>query len=651
MLWLACVLLWAGQAADVESTCWSASAETRCCPEVDFNDWVEDVTFNNFSLASDDLAFSVSIQIPAVLDEASMDWALDIDGSGIWIHVELAVGDLLRYVEKKFSGTFMVDSMTMETDATHLDFGSAQSLTIVRSVDSDGATHRVKWYGESDHHGGGNGGGLILLAEVTYPPGSGSAGPSPFPFALSLSQSGKPTPKLDSDDGTVHSQYSPRFGPGAPKTQHFSSSSATFSRTAGTSGSVGPACLWNRALRRSELEDKLAKDWCEEFSDSDDAQPCDTATVSLDFFCTDQYQPSMPKISRQFDVDPEAVGSTIQIHLMSSALAMLCAGHWIRQRGMRQMILGYCGASSSWLPVRSAGISASSSVAVSAMLTASYADREELRRASNKVACVALIAHIAGPATGGLIAWAFGSYGWQVSFLAVFGLTALNTLASYLLLPDAGRLMPEWKRSHQKLISSRKEMVLMSVNGFIFESSFLLGIRPAALMMSILVASRAFGMLASTTLGFSPVEALNLFSPLLLLAAGYAAVVGALMISDNPLTYMSGLALHQFLAHGPTWAVLAEAQKDPELDDAGLPPHIYAGIMNASACLLSLFGLSAISGGPSAVLYVIAIMSATSQACIRAGSLWAAAKQLFRAQQAFESTSDSDPAPKPPPDD
>ena len=41
-----------------------------------------------------------------------MDWALDIDGSGIWIHVELAVGDLLRYVEKKFSGTFMVDSMT-----------------------------------------------------------------------------------------------------------------------------------------------------------------------------------------------------------------------------------------------------------------------------------------------------------------------------------------------------------------------------------------------------------------------------------------------------------------------------------------------------------------------------------------------------------
>ncbi|CAE7724771.1 mdtL [Symbiodinium sp. CCMP2592] len=404
-------------------------------------------------------------------------------------------------------------------------------------------------------------------------------------------------------------------------------------------------------------------------------------TTGLDFFCTDQYQPSMPKISRQFGVDPEAVGSTIQVHLISSALATLCAGHWIRQRGTRQMILwcqlflaaGALGCafapSFGWFVVGRVlqGISASSSVAVSAMLTASYSDREELRRASNKVACVALLAHIAGPATGGLIAWAFGSYGWQVSFLAVFGLAALNILASYLLLPDArvdeepAKATPKPQRDgvlrRQLLVLLGLSLlrgssyVLMSVNGFIFESSFLLGIRPAAVMMSILVASRAFGMLASTTLGFSPVEALNLFSPLLLLAAGYAAVVGAFMISDNPLTYMSGLALHQFLAHGPTWAVLAEAQKDPELDDAGLPPHIYAGIMNVSACMLSLFGLSAISGGPSAVLYVVAIMSATSQACIRAGSLWAAAKQLFRAQQALESTSDSDPAPKPPPDD
>ncbi|CAE7549268.1 putative MFS-type transporter YdgK [Symbiodinium microadriaticum] len=398
-------------------------------------------------------------------------------------------------------------------------------------------------------------------------------------------------------------------------------------------------------------------------------------TTGMDFFCTDQYQPSMPKISRQFGVDPEAVGSTIQVHLMSCALTMLCAGHWIRKRGMRQMILwcqlflasGALGCafapSFGWFVVGRVlqGISASSSVAVSAMLTASYSDPEELRRASNKVACVALLAHIAGPATGGLIAWAFGN--WQVSFLAVFGLTVLNTLANYLLLPDvrADEEPPKADQPQGDGVLRRQLLVLlglsllrgssyvlMSVNGFIFEGYFLGGIRPAALMMSILVASRAFGMLASTSLGFSPVEALNLFSPLLLLAACYAAVVGALMISDNPLTYMSGLALHQFLAHGPTWAVLAEAQKDPELDDAGLPPHIYAGIMNASACMLSLFGLSAISGGPSAVLYVIAIMSATSQACIRAGSLWAAAKRL--AQTAFESTSDSDPK-KPPPDD
>ena len=72
-------------------------ADARCCPEVDVNDWDENVTFNNFSplgactygncvaslldplcvcvpfsgrLASDDLEFSVSIQIPGVLDFA-----------------------------------------------------------------------------------------------------------------------------------------------------------------------------------------------------------------------------------------------------------------------------------------------------------------------------------------------------------------------------------------------------------------------------------------------------------------------------------------------------------------------------------------------------------------------------------------------------
>ena len=56
-------------------------------------------------------------------------------------------------------------------------------------------------------------------------------------------------------------------------------------------------------------------------------------------------------------------------------------------------------------------------------------------------------------------------------------------------------------------------------------------------------------------------------------------------------------------------------------------------MMNAFASMLSLFGLGAIKGGPSTVLYVLAIMSFTSQACIRAGSLWAAAKQLAR--QAF----------------
>ena len=103
------------------------------------------------------------------------------------------------------------------------------------------------------------------------------------------------------------------------------------------------------------------------------------------------------------------------------------------------------------------------------------------------------------------------------------------------------------------------------------------------------------------------------------------------MIGANPLTYMSGLALHQFLAHAPAWAVLAEAQQESELDDAaGLSPHVYAGLMNVLASVLSLGMLFTIGHGPSAVLYTIAGMAAASQLCIRAGSLWQAAKKLPR---------------------
>ena len=79
------------------------------------------------------------------------------------------------------------------------------------------------------------------------------------------------------------------------------------------------------------------------------------------------------------------------------------------------------------------GISASSSVAISAMLSAAYTDRREMLRAANLVSCIALVGHIAGPAAGGFLASAFG---WRFGFLAVFCLAALITLANYLLLPD-----------------------------------------------------------------------------------------------------------------------------------------------------------------------------------------------------------------------
>ena len=50
------------------------------------------------------------------------------------------------------------------------------------------------------------------------------------------------------------------------------------------------------------------------------------STLLLDFFCTDQYQPSMPDMARDFGVLPVHMGATIQVHLFTSAIFMLLFG-------------------------------------------------------------------------------------------------------------------------------------------------------------------------------------------------------------------------------------------------------------------------------------------------------------------------------------
>lgn len=50
------------------------------------------------------------------------------------------------------------------------------------------------------------------------------------------------------------------------------------------------------------------------------------STLCLDFFCTDQYQPSMPDMAKEFGVSDVAMGATIQIHLFTSAVCMLFLG-------------------------------------------------------------------------------------------------------------------------------------------------------------------------------------------------------------------------------------------------------------------------------------------------------------------------------------
>mmetsp|Transcript_39048 Transcript_39048/g.72722 ORF Transcript_39048/g.72722 Transcript_39048/m.72722 type:complete len:492 (+) Transcript_39048:66-1541(+) len=382
-------------------------------------------------------------------------------------------------------------------------------------------------------------------------------------------------------------------------------------------------------------------------------------TMSLDFICSDQYQPSMPDIALELGVSEEKMASSIQAHQLSLALAMFVAGH-AAELGRRPVIIVCqllftvsafaCACAPSWgwfLAGRVLqGFAASASVAVSGVLRDSYGSRIKMARAATLISSIALIGHIAGPAAGGYLS---RSNGWRFAFLMIAGMSLVLNLANYVLLEET--LAPEIPGGPVELrpiwapgtLSWRQRFVLIGlsllrgtayviacVNGFIFKDVYHLSLMKSSFLMSLLVAAGAFGMAASTTLEFSSAETLRLFSPMLLLSAIYSATVGRLLIRDNPLTYMTPLALHQFLAHGPTWAVMAEAHQENELDDAGgLPPHIYAAGMNIFASLFSLAALTTLHS-PSSVLYLLAIMCALSQVFIRAGNLWGEARKLGR---------------------
>ena len=63
-------------------------------------------------------------------------------------------------------------------------------------------------------------------------------------------------------------------------------------------------------------------------------------TMCLDFFCTDQYQPSMPDMAADFNVPSVAMGSTIQLHLFTSAIGMSLLGPLSDLIGRKPVIVG-----------------------------------------------------------------------------------------------------------------------------------------------------------------------------------------------------------------------------------------------------------------------------------------------------------------------
>lgn len=111
-------------------------------------------------------------------------------------------------------------------------------------------------------------------------------------------------------------------------------------------------------------------------------------TLFVDYTCTDQYQPSMPAMAREFGVSQALMSSTIQLHVFSNSISILFAGPISDRIGRRPVVLALqvvlavstfscgCASSFSWFAAGRAlqGVAASVGSVVLAVTQDAYDD-------------------------------------------------------------------------------------------------------------------------------------------------------------------------------------------------------------------------------------------------------------------------------------
>lgn len=354
-------------------------------------------------------------------------------------------------------------------------------------------------------------------------------------------------------------------------------------------------------------------------------------TGGLDFFCTDQYQPSMPDMSTAFNVAKSSMSLTIQAHQVCCGLATLIFGPVSDHIGRRKVLLFLqillvlstmccaCAPSYHWFVLGRAlqGTGSSSGAIVLAITRDCYDKEEERMKVAGLVFACMLLGPLIAPPIGGFLATRFG---WRSSFFMLTGVSSSIFLCSCFLVPETSPKAPKssylaavWRTVANKnrflsllLMALYKSTfsILDNNNAFMLESFLGVSIQQASFMVSILAVSGASGVVASSLLGRKPVEVMRLTMPVVFIVAACDLLVG-LFSSKNLRLYLACICFQHFVIMVPNVAVNIGFLQD--LDDiAGVASSVQTAGVFSMASIFALPALLSEKQGPGGMLCVLA---------------------------------------------
>ncbi|CAK9077666.1 Multidrug resistance protein MdtL [Durusdinium trenchii] len=359
-------------------------------------------------------------------------------------------------------------------------------------------------------------------------------------------------------------------------------------------------------------------------------------TLLVDYTCTDQYQPSMPAMAREFGVSQTLMGSTIQLHVFSSSISLLFAGPISDRIGRRPVVLFLqvvlaistfsCGCADSfkWFAAGRAlqGVAASVGSVVLAVTQDAYDDSAQRMQTTSMLVSIIVLGPLVAPTVGGLLAAAFG---WRFPFFALSFLAVVAFLTSLMVVEETAGPAQEtaYLASAIRTLSDARRLrilaccavgksvfdIMTASNGFILEDSYQLPLARTAVIQSAMASSGLVGSTLASHLPWKPLDVMSFFSPILAFSAACMALVG-LLFDQYLVLYMFIICANEVLIYPPLMSMTVEFGQDLR-DIAGLASSVLTSGMNLFSLGLSLPAVAIATYGPAALLYVMAAIILT----------------------------------------